>query len=154
MMRIRLGLLVLAATLTASVHAHDYKAGSLHLIHPTTSSTTSGQDAVGVYLVIENVSAMPDRLVSASSEIAKEASLHAMNQASHNMHAASGLEIPAKGRIELTESGSHVMLMRLDRRLKAGERFPLRLVFEKAGAVLVDVLVVGTTDVGGSHSAH
>jgi copper(I)-binding protein len=154
-MRMRLGFLLLASALNMSVQAHDFSAGSLHLIHPTTQPTTSKQDAVGVYLVIENAGSTPDRLVSASSDVSKQASLHVMNPASHGMPAMSGLAIPAKGRVALAEDGPHIMLTGMDRQLKAGERFPLRLQFEKAGAVQVDVLVApNTAEAGQAHASH
>ena len=154
-MRMRLGFLLLASALTMGAQAHDYNAGSLRLMHPTTQPMTSRQDAVGVYLVIENAGSAPDRLVSASSDVSRQASLHVMNPASHGMHAMSGLTIPAKGRVALAEGGSHIMLTGMDRQLKAGERFPLRLQFEKAGAVQVDVMVAPNAPAAGqAHANH
>ena len=154
-MRMRLGFFLFACALTMSAQAHDYNAGALRLIHPTTQPMTAKQDAVGVYLVIENSGSAPDRLVAASSDVSREASLHVMSPASHGMHAMSGLAIPAKGRVALAEGGSHIMLTGMDRQLKAGERFPLRLQFEKAGAVQVDVMVAPNAPAAGqAHANH
>ncbi|HJY08619.1 MAG TPA: copper chaperone PCu(A)C, partial [Bryobacteraceae bacterium] len=77
-MRMRLGFFLFACALTMSAQAHDYNAGALRLIHPTTQPMTAKQDAVGVYLVIENSGSAPDRLVAASSDVSREASLHVM----------------------------------------------------------------------------
>ncbi len=154
-MQIRPGLFLIAAALAASAHARDYQAGALRLVHPTTPPTASGQSAAGVYLAIENTASTPDRLVSVSSEMARQASLHVVNPAGHGMQEAAGLEIPAKGRVELAQGGSHIMLGGLNGPLKAGDRFALRLSFEKAGAVLVNVLVTPSAPAARqAHSGH
>ena len=140
-MRNRFVLIAAAAMLALPALAHDYRAGGLRLMHPHTPAPAPGQGAVGVYLVIENTAATPDRLLSASSEAAGSVMLHVPAAAGAGMHAAHAVEIPASGRVELGMQGAHIMLDQLDHPLKPGERFPLRLVFERAGAVQVDVLV-------------
>lgn len=137
----RLVLLAAVAALALNVQAHDYQADGLRLLHPNASVPNPGQDVVGVYLVIENTSAAADRLVSASSDAAQEASLHTANPGDAGMHAAAGVTIQPKSRIELSARGPHIMLSRLERTLRPGDRFPLRLVFERAGAVQVEVVV-------------
>jgi periplasmic copper chaperone A len=140
-MRNRFVLIATAAMLALPALAHDYRAGALRLMHPHASAPVQGQGAVGVHLVIENTAATPDRLLSASSDAAGSVMLHVPAAAGAGMLAAHALEIPASGRVELGMQGAHIMVDQLDHPLKPGERFPLRLVFERAGAVLVDVLV-------------
>lgn len=140
-MRNRFLLTAAGALLALAAQAHDYRVGGLHLVHPNTPQPAPGQEAAGVYLVIENTSAASDRLLSASSERAGNAVLHLPAVAGAGMHAAPALEIPPASRVELSLQGPHIMLGGFERPLKAGERFPLRLVFERAGAVQVEVTV-------------
>lgn len=140
-MRHRFVLAAAAAALSLAAQAHDYQAGGLRLIHPNTPAPVAGQDALGVYLAIENTSASPDRLLSATSDAARETSLHSMKAGAGGMHAAAGVDIRAKARVELSAQGPHIMLTGLERTPKQGDRIPLRLVFERAGAVQVEVVV-------------
>lgn len=155
-MRLRLALLSAAAALSFSVQAHDYQAGGLRLVHPNTPVPNAAQDVIGVYLVIENTSGTPDRLVSARSDLAQEATLHTATPGGTGMHAAAGLTVQPNSRIELSAKGPHIMLSGLERPLKAGDRFPLRLVFERAGAIQVDVMVgsVKQEKASAAHGGH
>lgn len=51
------------------------------------------------------------------------------------MAAVDSVELPANRTVKLAPAGYHVMLMDLERTLKAGERVPLRLTFERAGKI-------------------
>lgn len=142
----RLFIKVAVAALAAGpCFAHEYIVGSLRVHHPVTEATRPNQSGVGVYMDIANDTGTADRLVSVSCERASEAMLHTTAHGGSGMRAEAGLDIPAKGRVSLKASGAHIMLSGLTRPLKAGERFPLRLVFKKAGAVLVDVQVDAAT---------
>lgn len=152
-MRFRPALFLAAAALAAGVHAQDHRAGGLHVMHPNTPVPGAGQDVIGVYLVIENASGAPDRLLSVRSEVAREAVLHVPAVAGAGMHAAEGLAVLPNARTELSAGGPHIMLSGLERPLTAGERFPLRLVFERAGAVQVEVVVAAPRP-GKAHAAH
>ena len=57
------------------------------------------------------------------------------------MRAASDVPVPARGRVELAPGGLHLMLVDPAPPLKAGERVPVTLTFERAGAVEVQVAV-------------
>ena len=52
-----------------------------------------------------------------------------------------GFAVPAGGGHMLERGGDHVMLMGLTESLEDGESFPLTLVFEEAGEVVVEVPV-------------
>ena len=54
---------------------------------------------------------------------------------------AGGLQVPAKGTVVLKPGSYHVMLIGLKNALKAGDSFPVTLVFEKAGNVSITVPV-------------
>lgn len=138
-MRTKVTAFVFALLASASICARDYTVGPLRLQHPTSEATSSGQTAVGVYLAISNSANSADRLISASSNIASAAMLHAMESNRDGMHSEGGFDVPAKGSIVLESGGPHIMLSGLTQALKAGDRFPLKLVFQHAGTVLVEV---------------
>ena len=93
------------------------------------------------YLTIESPTA--DRLVSASTPVAKQAQLHTMSMQGMvmQMRPLAGLDIPAGQPVTLRPGREHVMLMGLDHPLREGQSFPLTLDFAKAGPRTVTVTV-------------
>jgi periplasmic copper chaperone A len=103
---------------------------------------TAGKADTGVaYLTIQ--SPATDRLVSASTPVAKTAELHTMSMQGMvmKMRPLPGLDIPAGQPVTLKPGGDHIMLMGLNQPLRAGQTFPLTLDFEKAGPRTVTVTV-------------
>src|SRR5215469_4583469 len=84
-----------------------------------------------------------DRLVSASTPVAKKAELHTMSMQGMvmKMRPLSGLDIPPGQPVTLKPGGEHIMLMGLNQPLRPGETFRLTLDFEKAGLRTVTVTV-------------
>jgi hypothetical protein len=93
------------------------------------------------YLTITSPTA--DRLVSASTPVAKKAELHTMSMQGMvmKMRPISGVDIPAGQPVSLKPGGEHIMLMGLNQPLREGQSFPLTLDFEKAGPRTVSVTV-------------
>ena len=91
----------------------------------------------------DNQSPTADRLVSASTPVAKKAELHTMSMQGMvmKMRPISGLDIPAGQPVSLKPGGEHIMLMGLNQPLREGQSFPLTLDFEKAGPRTVTVTV-------------
>jgi len=114
-------------------------------IHQIWSRATAPSAKTGVvYLNIENNGQDDDVLESASTPVAEHAMLHKTEMDGNVMkmsHAAS-IAVPGDGRLHLKPAGHHIMLMGLKAPLKSGASFPLTLVFEKAGAVTFDVLIL------------
>ncbi len=137
-------LLVGAATLGASAptFAQPAKAGTISVSHVWARAVPAPVRNSAAYLVIENQGAA-DRLLSASAAVAKETQLHTMvmDGGVMKMREVKGVDVPANGRVELKAGGDHVMLLGLSDGLKEGSRFPLRLKFEKAGELTVEVMV-------------
>ena len=133
------GLLVLA-TLAAS--AHEFKLGSITIGHPYARATAAGQPTGGGFMKLVNGGAA-DRLLSASAEVSKSVEIHEMKMEGDvmKMRQVDGLALQAGQTVELKPGGYHVMFIGLKAPLKAGESFPVRLKFEKAGEVTVDVKV-------------
>ncbi|MCF4165791.1 copper chaperone PCu(A)C [Zavarzinia compransoris] len=133
---------VAAVTLLASAGvalAHEYTLGALEIEHPWSRATPGGAKVGGGYLVIENDADAPDRLLSIESDIATTVQIHEMKMSADGMASMTevegGLEIPAKGRVELAPGGYHVMFMGLKHPLTEGESFDATLTFEKAGSI-------------------
>jgi copper(I)-binding protein len=84
-----------------------------------------------------------DRLVSASTPVAKKAEVHTMSMQGMvmKMRPVSGVDIPAGQAVTLKPGGEHIMLMGLNQPLREGQSFPLTLNFEKAGPRTVTVTV-------------
>ena len=105
--------------------------------------TVAGQAGGGGYLKITGGST-PDRLLSASTGVAKMAELHTMEMDGNvmRMRQIEGIDVPAGQAVELSPGGKHIMFMGLNKTLKVGDSFPLTLRFLKAGEVKVDVKVM------------
>jgi copper(I)-binding protein len=104
-------------------------------------ATPGNAENGAAYVTIQSPTA--DRLVSASSPIAKKAELHTMSMQGMvmNMRPLSQLDIPAGQPVTLKPGGEHIMLMGLNHPLREGQSFPLTLNFEKAGPRTVNVNV-------------
>jgi copper(I)-binding protein len=132
--------LLLAAATNAV--AHDFKAGPISIDHPWARPTAAGQSVGGGFLKLTNGGAA-DRLVAASTAVSATVELHSMRMEGDvmRMRQVDAIDLPAGGSVELKPGGLHLMLMGLKQPLKAGDTFPLKLRFEKAGEVVVTVNV-------------
>ena len=99
---------------TFAAQAHDFKAGAITIGHPYARATAAGQSTGGGFMKFVNAGGN-DKLLSVSAEVSKT--------------------------VELKPGGYHVMFVGLKAPLKAGDKFPLKLKFEKAGDVTVEVNV-------------
>lgn len=128
--------------------AHSHQLGSLLIVHPYATATVPGQPTAAVYLMsVRNKSSHADRLISASTSVAKHVALHEMRIENEimRMREVPFIEIPAKGELMMKHSsgGYHLMLEGLVNPLRKGERIPVRLQFERAGSIDIDVWVEG-----------
>lgn len=153
--------IALASAFTFSMpgHAQETKLKDLRIDNPYARATVANQRAGGAYLTIENKGKNADKLVGASTPVAKSVEIHSMAMDGNvmKMREAGQIEIPASGRVEMKPGdGYHLMLMGLQQPLKAGDSFPMTLVFEKAGKTEVKVKVQEKKDAGhgGMHHGH
>lgn len=153
----RRGIAVAALAIAAAlaVPAGAQTVGALTVSGATTRAT-SGK-AGGGWLAIRNAGSAPDRLLSARSPVAERVELHTMRMEGDvmRMRQLDAIELPAGQTVELKPGGLHLMLMGLKAPLKAGERVPVTLRFEKAGelAVELDVAAAGAAPADG-HKRH
>lgn len=106
-------------------------------------ATSAGAENGVVYLTISNTGATQDRLISAVTPVADMAALHedAEENGMMAMREVGPLDLDPGTTRELRPGGIHLMLMGLQRKLAAGDKFPLDLIFEKAGRHEVEILV-------------
>ncbi|MGA7751137.1 MAG: copper chaperone PCu(A)C [Gallionella sp.] len=114
----------LAAALLASFASY---AGDIEISGAWTRATAPGQDQAGVDITITSKQAAI--LVGVSSPVAKTAELHSMmtEGGMMRMREVKAIELPAGKRVNLGESGYHLMLDGLKAPLKEGDSVPLTL---------------------------
>jgi hypothetical protein len=144
-------LLVLGQAGVAGAHSHEK--GDIQVRHPWSRATPPGAMVAVGYMEIRNTGAQPDRLIAASTPVAKSVEMHVTQREGEvmKMRQVKDFEIPARERITLRPGGSHLMLVGLERPLKKGERITMRLRFERAGELQVEVEV---QDIGARKPHH
>lgn len=145
-----------AAALLASsvVYAQHYTAGDIHVFDPYARPTVSHQPTAGAYVGLENMGKTADRLISASSPVAKRVEIHSMSMDNNVMKMKEVGEVQLAPDTEIVMKpgdGYHLMLIGLNQRLKSGDKFPMTLVFEKAGKVEISVAVDSKGGKSGEH---
>ena len=129
-----------------------YKAGEIEITHPWTWNTPPGAKVAGAFFTMK-AGKTADKLLSAESPIAGKTEIHthANDNGVMRMRAISHIEIGAGRSVELKPGSFHIMFFDLKRQLANGDKFPVTLVFEKAGKMQIDVSV---EDRSAGHSGH
>ncbi|MFC7218004.1 copper chaperone PCu(A)C [Streptomyces polyrhachis] len=125
----------LAAPLTACSggQAPKLSAGSGFVPQPALADVAAG------YLTVRNDGDAADTLTSVTSSLAGRITLHTSDGT--RMKKVDRLDVPAGGALELARGGSHLMLEKLDRRPRVGERVTLVLHFAKSGPIEIQLPV-------------
>jgi copper(I)-binding protein len=149
------GLVLLAGS---PAGAHEKAAGDINIVHPYATPSVPGASNGAAYIAtLENTGKTADRLLRASTPVAARAEIHTMSMDDGVMRMREIGEIaivpgtPIKMRPGV---GYHFMLMGLKQPLKTGDTFPMTLVFERAGAVEVKVVVQVPTAHAAETGAH
>ena len=154
---VTLALCAVALGLAArSAWAHDYTLGELAIGHPWAPESVGPAPTGAAYFSVVNGGAAADRLVAATTPVAKEAQLHThlVEDGVVRMRQLKGVDVDPGNPVEFRPGGLHVMLIGLAARLKAGESFALTLTFEKAGAIEVEVRVEARRPIAPEASDH
>jgi periplasmic copper chaperone A len=130
-----------------AVHAAD-PAASMVATQAWSRATPGSSKVAGGYLTIENRGLSADRLLSASTEVARKIEIHemAVSEGIMTMRLVEGGLLVEPGRIvKLAPGGLHLMIIGLSVPLVEGDKVPVMLKFEKAGDVSVsfDVRAMG-----------
>lgn len=115
---------------------------SLEVVNAWSRATPPGINIGVAYFDIINPGER-DVLEHVESPVARRAEMHSMTTVAGimQMRELQSLDVPAEGRVHFEPNNLHVMLIDLVHPLKKGDRFPLTLVFQHAGAVHVEAIV-------------
>ncbi len=147
-------MLVLVAGFVFAASAVSAQTGQLEVSNAW-ARATPGKSAIGAaYVTIHSPTA--DKLVAASTPVAKKAELHTMSMSGMvmKMRPVASIDIPAGQAVTLQPGGYHIMLVGLAKPLKTGQTFPLTLTFEKAGSRTVNVAVETIGAMGPTPAPH
>ena len=154
MLRILAGLLVflLGTTVTSAQH---YEAGDIHIQSPWARALPPTSPNGAVYLTLTNHGAHPDKLVSASTDVAERVEVHShvLEDGMMKMRRVESVILPPHKNVLFAPGGRHIMLIGLKQPLAAGDQFWLLLEFDQAGQTLVEV-VVQMADAEGAEKIH
>ena len=143
------------ALASAFAHAHSFKLGGINIGHPYARVTVAGQPTGGGYLRLDN-KGRDDKLVSARAAVSASVELHSMSMDGDvmRMRQVDAIALPAGKSVELKPGGFHIMFVGLKAPLKAGDKFPMTLKFERAGEVEVIVNVEAPKAAGNGAAEH
>lgn len=148
-MKVRTLFATAAVLVTAFAHAQDVQVSDSFA-----RATVPQQKTAGAYVTIENKGKETDRLIGATTPVAKSVEIHTMELDGNvmRMREAGPIELKPASRVEMHPGeGYHLMMAGLRQPLKAGDSFPLTLQFEKAGKIEVAVPVQAGR---GAHQGH
>lgn len=150
---------LLAITSPAFAHDGVIHVGPINISGEFSRATLPRAPVGGGYMTIENTGTEADRLISVTSPVSPNVQLHEMSMQGDVMKMRAlkdGLEVAPGETVELTPGGSHVMFMGIKAAFVEGETVPVTLTFEKAGAVEVELPVLGAaaSAAEADHSSH
>lgn len=140
--------LLASSLLTPPLRTGHAASGNLVITQPWSRATPNGAKVAGGYLTIENRGSAPDRLLSASTDLAKKLEIHEMALSDGVMTmrpVEGGLTVGPGQAIKFAPGGYHLMFLELKAPFRQGEQVPVSLKFEHAGEVkaLFEVQGVG-----------
>ena len=121
--------------------AGTVQAAGLVFEDPWIRAAPPGADVLAGYATLHNVGDTSLTITGGRSADFERVELHEMKMEAGvmKMREVKGIDVAANGKTELKPGGFHIMLVGLADGLKEGAKFPLKLKFEKAGEVTVQV---------------
>lgn len=154
-------LLVSSITLLAGrvASAHGSSAGPIKIEHPYATPTPAGARTGAVYFrALRNTGRQADRLIGASTPTAARVEIHESvidSAGVMRMREIEAIDLAPRSALKPRHTGQlHLMLIDLKAPLVNGERFPMRLRFERNGEVEVTVWVQRPKAGGASEHRH
>ena len=142
-------------TIIASLFSQAVLAADSHKLmieDPIIRATAPNAGATAGYLTIHNHSQTDDRLIGVKAEFARKSEIHEMKMTGDVMKMRpieGGIIIPAGGMAALEKGGNHLMFMGLTEQIQFKESYQFTLLFEKAGAIIVNADTISLS--GKSH---
>jgi len=121
-------------TITTLFAAATLFAGAAHaqvtVKEPWVRATVPQQKATGAFMQLQ--SAVPARLVSASSPLTPDVEIHEMSMKGDvmRMRQVKSIELPAGQTVALKPGGYHIMFLNLTKQVREGDTVPVTLTIE------------------------
>ncbi|MDH3713960.1 MAG: copper chaperone PCu(A)C [Gammaproteobacteria bacterium] len=131
------------AVLPAAIGADEYRIGDLIVARPWSRTMPAVAVTGAAYFTLSNRGASGDRLIAAASPVAERVEIHehSMSDGVMRMRHVPGVDVSPGLTTVFEPGGLHIMLMGLHEPLLEGKTFPLTLTFERAGSLVVMVIV-------------
>lgn len=128
---------------SASLQAHEVKAGDVVVLHPYALPSLKGAPNGIGFIDLKNTGSQPDRLLKATAPGVGRVELHEMKMQGDvmQMRELDGIAIAPGATVRMAPGGLHLMLMQLAKPLAAGDKLPITLTFERAGSVRTELWV-------------
>ena len=137
--------LFLAAITSLLVLCSSLSAGQIMISDAYARSSGPLAKAGAAYMRLMNHSDESDRLIGVQSDIAKKTELHSHleddNGVMKMVRIDEGIKIGPMKDHSLAPGGEHIMFMGLKEPFETGKIIPIKLLFEKAGEVGIEVIV-------------
>jgi copper(I)-binding protein len=153
-LRAFLGLLALAAIAVSPASAHEYKVGTVKVVHPWATPSPAGAPVGAAYLEIQNLGRKPLIFLGASSPNVDHVEIHSMTMDGGIMKMRpmpDGLTIGPHKTTLLNKMGMHLMLVGVTKPLELEEMVPLTLHFKGKPDITVDLYVENSMPAGHMH---
>lgn len=135
---------ILAAAMACTLAIPAFADGIM-IKDPYSRSAGPSAKTGAAFFGIMNKSDQDDRLIAASSDIAKRVELHTHIETADGVmqmrEVEAGFPVEAGGMHMLQRGGDHVMFMGLIRPMAQGDMVTVTLTFEKAGDIIVEIPV-------------
>lgn len=138
-------LLLLFASASASLGEKAALSGFIVVERGWARATPPGASVGGGFLVIDNQSGRDDRLVRVESPLAEKVELHETLLAdgvAQMRPLADGLAVRNDERVTLAPGSLHLMFSGLKQPLREGGTLPIRLLFEEAGPLETELVIL------------
>jgi copper(I)-binding protein len=149
--RLLLGSPALLLAAPARAH-HDTTIGTIVIGHPWARAAGANTNGAA-YMTLRNTGRDADRLLAASTPVARTVELHTHVRDGEvmRMRPVADIPIPAGQTVRLRPGGLHVMLIGLKEPLRQGTTVPLTLRFERAGETTVQLEIQAAGARGHTH---
>ena len=112
----------------------------ISVTNPIIFATQQAGEPTAVFMELHNDGNEAVNLAMVQSSQPANLVLHGTQNG--KMITTTGIEIPAKGKVQLKPGGLHIMVFDSAKALRAGERFPLTLMFDNGEKVATDAAII------------
>ena len=108
--------------------------------NPIIFATQQAGEPTAIFMELHNDGNEAVNLAMVQSSESANLVLHGTQNG--KMITTDGIAIPANGNVQLKPGGLHIMVFDSDKALRAGERFPLTLMFDNGEKVATDAAII------------